>query len=609
MPVKRKIKRVSRLKNTIAAAKWAKAVSKVDYAVNVLASKGLAFSRTEGIIGDFSHESRREKRKITAAANDMTKFQAVFVNKKKKFKPNDPLKTGHFTPLKLADVEFVQEKSYKQATSSMHLRSALKFTQRTLYDPRLQAHPVRRVLGITSEDAQEWSALTESLWRSEKELKDWDESEQNNYAQLSDMALWSYSAIGEFIAIRRAYFNDPERLTNLSIQILSPFQIQSPMFTSFSRHRVSYYNCDENQIVEISASTFLSDMSEGHYIEHGFEYDGKNREVAIFIRPVTFGQAWERIAIKNDNGFIQVLHGFVQSEPGQKRGIPESATAWHEFMNIKDLCLFELESARLNTVIAGSVTADSNAQPNGQQGGVTEIGQPASWNIAGPAVPLAAYEDPSYSVRAVDSGGFVIQNFTPGYKYTELDTKRPNVKIPEYIDRLLNYIYPSISGLGRRVVAYDFAGSYNASKGVIDLSWKNGIEYNLKQFTSDWHRPNYKAWLAGKVATGEVPAAGWEDPKKRNAWSSMDIITPPKPSLNPKQEADAGKVRVSYGASNGELEAQQQTGTSFEENVERLKSENEKLAEALEPLIELENPEPEAPENDDMDDTEDNEDE
>ena len=131
------------------------------------------------------------------------------------------------------------------------------------------------------------------------------------------------------------------------------------------------------------------------------------------------------------------------------------------------------------------------------------------------------------------------------------------------------------------------------------------IKYDLKQFTSDWHRPNYKSWLAGKVATGEIPAVGWEDRKKRNAWCSMDIITPPKPSLNPKQEADAGKIRVSYGASNGELEAQQQTETSFEENVERLTSENEKLAGALEPLKDLENPEPETAEDNNMEEKED----
>ena len=85
----------------------------------------------------------------------------------------------------------------------------------------------------------------------------------------------------------------------------------------------------------------------------------------------------------------------------------------------------------------------------------------------------------------------------------------------------------------------------------------------------------------------------------------MDIITPPKPSLNPKQEADAGATRVKEGFSNRELESQQQTGTSAEENAERLLTENKTLSIAREPIQELENPEPETAESDDLEGNED----
>lgn len=571
---------MSVIKNTIALTRWTRAQNKVNKAVGVLATHGLAYSRTDGIIGQTSHLSARENRKITAAADTMSRNKAGYYRDKQQFTPTTDVKPIRYTALKFADYANVQKKAFEQANESMHLRSGLKFIQRINYDPRMQAHPNRRVLKIPSDEAQEWSALTESYWRDDKESKQWDESLQNNYPQLADMALWSYTAIGEFFAIRRAYFENDDRITNISLQMISPFQVQSPNFSGYSY----LYLSNSNTTVAINAASYLSDLPEGNYIEAGIEYNSKNQEIAIFITPAKFGDPWIRIPFKNENGFTQVIHGYIQAEPGQKRGIPESATAWHEFMNIKDLSLFELESARLNSTIAGTVTADSNAQPNGKTPMNDLGGTDPGWDLEVPTTTLSDYEEPSYSVRQVDSGGFVVQKFTPGYQYKELSTSRPNLNIPLFIEKSLEFIYPSISGISVVTVKQRFDGSYNASKGAIDLSWKNGVEYTLKQFTSDWHRPNYEAWLAGKIATGEISAPGWEKPRSRNAWSSMSIITPPKPSLNPAAEATASKTRISEGISNREYESQQTTGTSAEENAERLLPENEKLSNANKPL-------------------------
>jgi len=568
-----------------AALRWSRAQSKVNNAVGVLSKHGLGFSRTDGVIGDPGKVSRRESKKISAATDTMDRFKAGFFTEKQQFKPENPLAPIRYTPIKFADYANVQKKSLEQLSESMHLRAGVKFLQRANFDPRLQAHPNRRILNISPEDAQNWSSNIESLWRDDKESKSWDESFQNNYPQIADMALWSYVGIGEFFCIRRAYFNDADRITNISLQMISPFQIKSPYW--YGSHSINCYNYNGHSLVAIPAGDFLGSIEDGNYVESGIEYNSKNEEIAIYIEPSRFGEDWIRIPCKTESGFQQVLHGFKQSDPGQKRGMAESATAWHEYCNIRDLCLFELESARLNTVVAGTVTADSNAQPNGRSG-MDKIGE-INWDaVDGEGSTLAAYEDPGYSVRSVEGGGFIVQNFTPGYKYQELSTSRPNVNIPKYIDELLKYIYPSNFGLAITVVNHKFEGSYNASKGAIDLSWKNGVEYELKQFSSDFHRPNYSAWLAGKVATGETIAPGWEIPRSRNAWASMSIITPPRPSLNPFQEARAAAMKIKEGVSNREYESQQLTGTSAEENAERLRGENEKLSFANEPLSEKE---------------------
>jgi hypothetical protein len=59
----------------------------------------------------------------------------------------------------------------------------------------------------------------------------------------------------------------------------------------------------------------------------------------------------------------------------------------------------------------------------------------------------------------------------------------------------------------------------------------------------------------------------------------MTIVTPAKPSLNPLQEAKAAEVNILGGLSNRELESNKITGTSFDENIDRLSYENPKLKE------------------------------
>jgi len=576
------------LKDTYNNAKWKKAVSKVNKAALTLGNYGVGYSRTDGIVGSTSHLSKKELKKINAAAITLGRNSAGFYKDRQTFTNSTSIKPSRYTPLGLAYTEEVQKKSYEQANSSMHLRAGIKTPQRINFDPRFQSHPNRRILGITSEEAQEWAANSESQWRDDKELKEWDESLRNDYAQLADMAFWSYKAIGEFFTIRRSYFNNESRSTNISLQHISPFQIQSPFFSGLTNYKISTYNYDKKCLVQVNASEYLEGLKDGHYIENGIEYNKQNQEVAIYISPSEYSDPWLRVDVFNSKGFQQVLHGFVESEPGQKRGIPESATAWHEYMNITDLCLFELESARLNTVIAGTVTSDSNSQANGKTP-MNDIGQSTDWIEDDPTAPTREpYTDPNYSVRQVEGGGFIVQNFTPGYKYQELSTSRPNINIPLYIEKLLDYIYPSTAGISQVIVTQRFDGSYNAGKAAIDLSWQGGISYDLKQFSSDYHKPNYKAWLNGKIANSEIFAPGWEDKKKRNAWSSMSIILPTKPSLNPLQEAKASNLNKEIGNTNGEIEAQKVTGTSFEDNVERLTMENIKLADANKPF----NPEP-----------------
>lgn len=559
-----------------ARRRWKKAQAKVNDAVNIFAKHGLGFSISDGVVGDTSSLTKREIRAVDSAGATMKKNSAGYYRNSKKFKPSSSLHAARNIPLGLADYRNVQKKSAELFFQSSHLKAPIKFIQRTLFDARLASKPNRRRLGITAEDAQEWSAAVEAEWRTDKLEKDWDYTGQNDYSQLSDIALLELLSTGEFFAIRRP---DSELLSGVSIQLISAFQVSSPYFSMSSK--INYYSSSACKLVTVSGRDYFSSMPNGNYISCGIEYNSRDKEVAIYVAPGKISEGWTRVEVENSNGFQQVLHGFIQQQPGQKRGVPESAMAYHEFMDIKDLQMFELESAKINATIAGTVTSDSNSQPNGKTPmGDIGVGWDNVENSSTVTSDIAPYTDPTYSVREVDKGGFIVQNFTPGYKYTSNDTRRPNVNNAIFIEKELEYIYPAAFGLSLVVTRSRYDGSYNASKGAIDNSWKNGIEYHLKQFSSDWHMPNYGAWLTSKVAKGQVVAVGYEDLYLRSAWQLATIITPPKPSLNPLQEAKAAVVKTNNGFSNRELESQQITGTSAEENAERLSYENKGLKEA-----------------------------
>ena len=567
------------IKSTIAAIIWRHAELKVNQSVSVLAKYGVGYSATEGLVGDLKSYSKKQQVELQAAATIMRKYKAGYYTERQRFTKTMAVNVSHYEPISTANYRFAQEHVYSQTHNSAHLRAPQNFIRRICFDARLQSHPNRRILNITPEESQEWSAFTESLWRLEKKSKDWDETRQNSYAQIADIALSLYLSPGECFVIRRPYVDDETRVPGISLQIIHPYQVQSPTYGMYYPFWI--VDTANNSTVKVSTLEYLETLPNQNYIDSGIEYNQYGQEVAIFIAPDKFTDPWIRIPVKTRDGFQQVLHCFIQKKPGEKRGISETAFSYHEYLTIADLMKFELESARLNTVIAGTVTADSNAAPNGKTPMKFLGDRKAAWDNLeddGTGVELAPYKEPGYSVRQVTEGGFVIQNFTPGYKYQELSTARPNINIPEYIDRLLEYLHPADFGCSIVTVKQRFDNSYNASKGAIDLTWKNGIEYFLKQFESDFHRPNYTAWLNAKVAAGIIMAPGWDKPLLRLAWSDMSIITPPKPSLNPSAEANAAKTRCDEGVSNREYESQQITGTSAEENAERLAFENSSLA-------------------------------
>ena len=175
-----------------------------------------------------------------------------------------------------------------------------------------------------------------------------------------------------------------------------------------------------------------------------------------------------------------------------------------------------------------------------------------------------------------------ISSLNAGEELKSYDTKRPNVNFGEFVDSITKYLAASLS-IPIEILHMKFGENFSASRASLKLFWQS-IAVWRDEFISDFMNPVYESFLLGEVGTGKLTLKSFDDPTMRAAWQSALWVGTPSPSIDPVKEEKAAVIRISEGLTTREQEAQKRHGTSFDSNVERLKSENERLAEANEPL-------------------------
>jgi capsid protein len=181
-----------------------------------------------------------------------------------------------------------------------------------------------------------------------------------------------------------------------------------------------------------------------------------------------------------------------------------------------------------------------------------------------------------------NTGGLLISSLNAGEKYESHDTKRPNVNFETFVDSVTKYASATLS-MPIEVLNMAFGSNFSASRAALKLYWQS-LSVWRNNFVSDFLTPVYNSWLLGEVGTGNIILRNFENPVSRVAWQSAKWIGVPSPSIDPVKEEKAAKMRVEEGFSTREQEAQSRNGSSFDSNVDRLTSENKRLADANEPL-------------------------
>jgi lambda family phage portal protein len=421
--------------------------------------------------------------------------------------------------------------------------------------------------GAQQDDEERYSktAEIEREWRIYAESTDADYSGLMTFAQLQRMAMRSFEVDGEVTAVLH-YLNAADRVSPVSMQFINADQISTPYDSK----------------LEIEAK------KRGASIREGMEYDSAGRLTAIYVQD-DISKPHVRVPVSGPrSGRRFVIHHANRETPGQSRGFPELDAVVYELSRLTEYDIAEMEAVVASAAWMAAIETDAGAAADPKAVKFKPNLPQAETN--------AATKD--YGIQTVETGQFaLIQNtLAPGQKMHFQAPTRPNPNFAAFIEVFESRIANSL-GMPLSVYRQHFSNSYSASRAEI-LQWWQNVNRRRDDFISGFLKPFYEAWFTEAVRRSDIEARGYlTSARIRRAWLAGSWNGISRPNVDPLKEVNAVEKRLRLGHTTGEREAKAYNGSDFRDNVERLNTENEMLAEAiyhLEPeIVEPQEDEPE----------------
>jgi len=417
-------------------------------------------------------------------------------------------------------------------------------------------------LGISHDEARAWQKKARrefDLWAASKHC---DLYRRNNFYDLQDIAYESYLVDGDAFALFRRKAPTQYMPYSLRLQILEGNRISNPMDGSFPGALGPY------SVEMISPET-------GNRIVSGVEIDMDGAVEAYWVcnkvqgDPVDIArlEKWVRVKAFGDlsgmPNIVQICHD-LRSE--QYRGIPYLAPVIETLKQVSRYTNAELTAAIIKSFFALFFTNNPT--------GSSEMPAPDAWAGEEGRDPNA----PVVDVSEYGLGPGTLNALPAGVDVKAVDAGRSMSTFDPFVSQLIKQIGAAI-GVPYEVIMKNFTSSYSASRAAMLQAWE---EFKLRRtwFARDFCQPVYEAWLTEAVAIGRIEAPGFfEDPALRAAWCHADWYGPTMSILDPVKDITGSALRVQYGLSTREREAAEMTGTDFEENLDQLAWEQERIRE------------------------------
>lgn len=411
--------------------------------------------------------------------------------------------------------------------------------------------PDYRLLGLTADEAKAWQRKVKaefSLWADSLEC---DLYKKNSFYDMQDIAFLSYLVDGDaWAAIKyRKPQSDMPYCTRVQLfeasRVCNPNSYSMTGFTSPFAVEMKNVNNGNRIIngVEIDADGAVL----AYWIANRVPYDPTDSRLVNWVRVEAFGKR---------TGFMNILQISHEERPEQYRGVPFLAPVIEELKQISRYTTAELTAAIVKSYF--TVFFKTQTQANG----------------LGTLLPEAFGEDEKidFNDYVFELGPGTMNELPPGYEVQTVDASRSLSTFEPFTNALISQTGAAL-GIPAEVLLSRFQSSYSAARAAL-LQFMAVAKMRRTWFARDFCKPVYEAWLTEAVAIGRIEAPGYfDDPLIRKAWSRSDWYGPVMGMLDPTKEVTAAKMRVDYGFSSGEKESIEMTGSEYDENIEKLGSE------------------------------------
>ncbi len=432
----------------------------------------------------------------------------------------------------------------------------------------LQSSINREVLGLSPEAAKEWQRRTEAEWHLWADHKaHCDAIGMNNFDALQQLALVSWLMSGDVFALVKRYKPTTSCPYSLRIHLVEADRIATP---------------SEFGGVTYPAITDGKNTTTGNLIYDGVEVDADGMVVAYHIRSTYPYQVtgretqWTRVeAYGPRTGLPNIMQIMSSERPDQYRGVTYLAQVIEPLLQLRRYTESELMAALVQSFFTAWVITETNPSeiPFNEVGG----GLIPSQN------PSDDDDNQSDDENEYEMGPGTVLHLKENEKVQFGSPNIPSTGFDTFVKTFCKLIGAGL-GIPYDVLVKEYNASYSAARAALLDAWED-FRMRRKWFIDDFCQPIYMTWLSEAVARGRINAPGFfGDPLVRAAWCGAQWIGPVQGSLDPKSEAQAAVIQIQEGLRSREQITRETGGGDFEGNMERLKRENELLADAKAPL-------------------------
>lgn len=343
-----------------------------------------------------------------------------------------------------------------------------------------------------------------------------------------------------------------------------------------------------------------SNLTDGHYIKHGVEFDKWGKKVAFYVQSLVDGvYEYERIPVRGERSGRLISWMVYGSEHfvDDVRGEPFLADAIYMLKDLDRTRDAEVRASLVNAMIplfleeapdeikiaAGPAdyarSLRGPAAPASSAGSINGAALPPMPD--GPAPAYLNVTPPTNQIDIMNPG--TVYKAPNGGKITSFQTNRPNVNYSTFEKSIIAVLAWS-HNIPPEILMMEFGNNYSASRQA-----NNEFEVYLSDFVKSFslavNKPIYESWITQMALTGQIDLPGFvraygnpEAWRIVNGWMQCVWTGLNRPSVDRNKEANASQTLLDNGLTTYDIEARRHSGLSFAQVMQTLKRERELMA-------------------------------